>query len=59
MKMKKQMLGIVKELREKGIDFKNGPPHFKWIYEEEPHLEFNLLIVETDQASFPLESTLH
>lgn len=57
--MKKQMLGIVKELREKGIDFKNGPPHFKWIYEEEPHLEFNLLIVETDQASFPLESTLH
>lgn len=45
--MKESLLHTVKMLREeKGINFKEQHPLFQWSYEEEPTLEFQLLIKE-------------
>lgn len=50
--MKEQLLTTVKEMKEDGHDFEEEPIIFKWSYPEEPFTEFQLLITETEQASF-------
>lgn len=57
--MKKQLLETVKDLRESEIDLLVTPALFTWSYDEEPWIEFQLLIKETDQANLPLEETEH
>lgn len=57
--MKKQLLGMVEGLREQEIDLGETPALFTWSYEEEPWIEFKMLITETDQAALPLEEPLH
>lgn len=57
--MKKQLLETVKDLRESEIDLGETPALFTWSYDEEPWIEFQLLIKETDQANLPLEEELH
>lgn len=44
--MKEKLLTTVKELRESGVNIKETPPLFKWTYEEEPDIIFQLLITE-------------
>lgn len=57
--MKRQLLGTLDGLREHGIDLAETPALFIWSYEEEPWIEFKLMITETDQAALPLEEPLH
>lgn len=58
--MKKQLLRTIAELRERDIDFKKTPPLFTWCYDEEPDIEFQMLIVEKkDQLELPLSDTIH
>lgn len=42
--MKESLLNAVNTLREDGVDFNETPPIFRWFYEEEPDLVFELLI---------------
>lgn len=45
--MKESLLHTVKMLREeRNVNFKEQHPLFQWSYEEEPTLEFQLLIKE-------------
>lgn len=57
--MKKQLLETVKDLRESEIDLGETPALFTWSYDEEPWIEFQLLIKEVDQANLPLIEELH
>jgi hypothetical protein len=60
MGMKKQLLRTIAELRDRNIDFQKTPPLFTWGYEEEPDIEFQMLIVEKkDQLELPLNNTIH
>lgn len=56
--MKDQLLGTVGQLRKDDVDLEKTPALFKWSYSEEPHIQFQLLILETDQAELALEDTL-
>jgi len=48
--MKEKLLETVKELKEKGINLKETPALFKWKYEEEPDVLFQLMIkIETEK----------
>lgn len=49
--MKEKLLETVKYLRQDDIDLEGTPVIFKWVYPEEPHIEFQLLIKETDKAN--------
>lgn len=57
-KMKQQLLGTLDGLRDHGVDLAETPALFTWSYEEEPWIEFKLLITETDQASLPFEDSI-
>lgn len=57
--LKKQLLQTVEELKEEGIDLKETPALLIWSYDEEPWIEFQLLISETDQANLNLEEPVH
>ena len=59
MKMKKKLLGTVANLIEAGHDLEQEPVIFKWSYAEEPYIEFQLLIKETQQANLPDSEPLH
>lgn len=48
--MQKQLQKIVKGLREDGIDLTETPALFKWSYEDDPWIKYELLIQETAQA---------
>lgn len=58
-KMKQRLLGTLDGLRETGIDLAETPALFTWSYEEEPWIEFQLLIKEVNQIQLPLEEPLH
>ena len=49
--MKKQLLETVEGLREDGVDLAETPALFTWGYDEEPWIEFQLLITETERSS--------
>jgi hypothetical protein len=51
MEMKETILNTVNKLREEGIDFSETPALFTWQYEEEPNLEFQMLITEVDPTA--------
>lgn len=56
--LKKQLLNTVEGLRAEDIDLGETPALFTWSYEEEPWIEFQLLIKEVDKANLPLEEGL-
>lgn len=58
MKMKKKLLRTVAGLREDGINFKETPPLFEWIYDEEPTILFKLLIQEVVKNDVKINDTL-
>jgi len=47
--MKEKLLETVSYLRADEIDLEETPVIFKWVYPEEPHIEFQLLIKELDE----------
>lgn len=57
--MKRQLLETVESLKEDGIDLSETPALFKWSYDEQPWIEFQLLITETEQANLNLEEPVH
>lgn len=56
--MKQTLLETVAGLKERGIDLKEEHPLYKWSYPEIPEIQFQLLIMETDQLNLPLGETL-
>lgn len=48
--MQKKLQKLVKGLREDGIDLAETPALFKWSYEDDPLVHYELLITETTQA---------
>lgn len=52
--MQKKLQKLVKGLREDGIDLSETPALFKWSYEDDPWVKYELLIQETAQAELRL-----
>ena len=48
--MQKKLQKTVKGLREDGIDLSETPALFKWSYENDPWVKYELLIQETNQS---------
>lgn len=60
MPMKERLLNILDNLRDDEVNLEETPVIFKWSYEEEPHIQFQLMIKETEQGNLPLGSeTVH
>ncbi len=57
--MKEDLMLLVADLRDQDIDLQETPALFKWSYEEEPHIEFQLLVKEVDQMGLPFNRTIH
>jgi len=61
--IQKKLMKTLASLRDDNIDLKETPALFTWSYPEEPWIEFELLIRETDQSSFTFghmtEETAH
>ena len=53
--MQKKLQKLVKGLREDGIDLAETPALFKWGYEDDPWVKYELLITETTQAELLLD----
>lgn len=56
--MQKKLQKLVKGLREDGINLAETPALFKWSYENDPWIEYELLIKETDQASLGIDDPI-
>ena len=56
--MKEQLLEMVDQIQEQEIDLSKTPALFKWRYDEEPHIEFQLLIKELDTAFEGIDETV-
>ena len=56
--MKEHLLEVIAGLREQGMNLKEDHPLFKWSYSECPEIQFQLLILETEQLNIPFETTL-
>ena len=48
--MKEELIRTVRELRNSGIDIAETPPLFRWTYDEEPDVMFQLLITPKMEA---------
>ena len=46
--MKEDLIQFIKMFKEKGVNFKETPPLFRWSYPEYPELLLELLITEPD-----------
>jgi hypothetical protein len=57
--MKEKLLEIVDHLRDDEIDLEETPVIFEWIYEEEPHIKFKLLITELDESGIEAAPVVH
>lgn len=57
--MKKKLLETVAQLKIEGHNLEETPALFTWSYPEEPHIQFQMLIKETDTVNVPLETTVH
>lgn len=58
--IKEQLLSLAEALEEEdGMDFSEVHPLFKWVYSERPHLQFQLMIVELDEAEQTTGGTIH
>lgn len=55
--LKSILLQIVNNLKERGVDLSKTPALYTWSYEEEPFIEFKLLVNGVAQARLPLVST--
>jgi hypothetical protein len=53
--MKKGFQSLLKNLINKGIDLETTPVVFKWSYEEDPFIQYQLLIIQKDQGELLLE----
>ena len=56
--MKEQLLEMVEQIQDQEIDLNKTPALFKWRYDEEPHIEFQLLIKELDTAFDGIDETV-
>lgn len=56
--MKQTLLETVAGLKEQGINLKEEHPLYKWSYPEVPEIQFQLLIMETDQLNLPSGETI-
>lgn len=54
--MQKKLMKIVKDMREDGLDLMETPVIFKWSYKEDPYIEYELLIKETEQSNIVFSS---
>lgn len=59
MPMKEKLLETVAYLREDEINLEETPVIFKWNYPEEPHIQFQLMIKETETGNEEVSKTLH
>ncbi len=57
--MKEDLMLLVADLRDQDIDLQETPALFKWSYQEEPHIEFQLLVKEVDQLELPINTIVH
>jgi 3-polyprenyl-4-hydroxybenzoate decarboxylase len=57
--MKKTLLRTVKKLEKDNINLLETPVIYKWSYEEQPYVEFQLLIKKTPQSNLALDSKVH
>jgi hypothetical protein len=55
----KKLMMTLHDLREEGIDLKEDPVLIRWVYPEEPWIEFELLIREMDEAYIEHTESLH
>jgi hypothetical protein len=56
--MKEQLLEMVVQIQEQEIDLQKTPALFKWRYDENPHIEFQLLVKEVDSAFEGIDETV-
>lgn len=56
--LQKRLQKIVKQMRADKIDLADTPAHFKWSYPEDPWVEYELLICETDQANLGIDDPI-
>lgn len=57
--MKKKLLKTLSGLREQGINLMETPALYTFSYEEEPYIQFQVLIKATEQSNLALSSELH
>ena len=57
--MQKKLQKLDKGLREDGIDLQETPALFKWSYEDDPWVKYELLIQETPQAGLFTDDVMH
>lgn len=59
-KLKEVLLPMLYNIIEEGIDLETTPVLFKWRYDEEPYVQFQLLIKEEETLELPdSDETLH
>lgn len=56
---KEEFLSIYYNLVEEGVNFEETPVLFKWNYEDEPYVEFQLLIRETKYPASDGDLQIH
>ena len=57
--LKKVLLRTVAQLQDNEVDLKDTPALFTWSYPDEPYIQFQMLIKETEQANLNLDLPLH
>ena len=58
--MREQLLSLVESLEnEEGMNLNEDYPLFKWVYEQRPDIEFQLLIRQMDEDEIPIGATIH
>lgn len=59
--IKEQLISLVESLEEEdGMDLSEVHPLFKWTYKDwRPHIQFQLMIVELDEADEMKEEVIH
>ena len=53
--MKRGYQNLLNKLVKGGINLKESPVVFKWTYEEDPFIQYQLMIIEKDQGELELE----
>jgi hypothetical protein len=57
--MKQKLLEIVENLKNDNINLEETPVVFRWSYPEDPYIQYQLLIKETQQSNLEYSPTIH
>ena len=57
--MKKKLLNVLASLREQDINLLETPALYTFSYEEEPYIQFQVLIKATTQSNLAISNELH